>query len=169
MSEDKRDNPNRRVDRSSHAARISGLSEQDQSLLNSEASRLGSERAKVRGEQLGQQIFGAVEDLLGGAGSFRQSHVTEAWSDAHSVWGDTHKVHADPADDDYPFVKITDPRVAGVHGRYPVNGVYMDLYSGDDESPFDTLHIDKEDRQNPKAVQERFSNWAEENPEPYWE
>lgn len=134
MSEDKRNDPNRRVDRDAHNARS-------------------------RGEELASQIFQSMEDMLGGAGSLRASHVLDAWNTAHSVW-QGHDIRPDADADDYPFVHLESPKAPSITGRYPINGVYLDIHHNG--NAVETMHIDKEDRQNPEAVVNRFHDWVNE-------
>lgn len=122
-----------------------------------------NERAEIHGKALGGHLFDSMEESMGGPGSFRASHVMNAWADAHKHWAG-HDVKPDPDDDDYPVVHI--PGKGGWHGRYPVGGPYVDMYH-EGSGPYDVIHVDKSDRTNPKYITERIHDFSDET-DPNW-
>lgn len=122
-----------------------------------------NERAEINGRAIGGHIFDAMEEAMGGPGSFRASYVADAWANAHKHW-QGHDVRADPDDDDYPVVYI--PGKGGWHGRYPIGGQYVDMYH-EGSGPYDVVNINKEDRTNPKYITERIHEFSDET-DPDW-
>jgi len=112
-----------------------------------------NEQAEVTGKAIAGHIWDSMGDLIGD----RQDVVNNAWSTAHeSFQGED--VRADPETDDYPFVVI--PMGSNAHGRHRVGSPNMDVFHNDDpEHAIETMHIDKEDRRNPKAIKRRAAGW----------
>lgn len=119
------------------------------------------EQAEISGKALGGHIFSQIENALTGEeGGFRQAFVNDAWEDAANHWSG-HDIREDSDDDGYPYVHFQNPAIPAIHGRYPINGQYLDIhYHG---NPVETLHIDKEDRKNPAEVSRRFNEWISED------
>jgi hypothetical protein len=125
------------------------------------------ELSEMKGRAIGGHIWDSMEEAMGGPGSFRQSFVTEAWSNAHANF-QGEDVRSDSDDDDYPvFHHQSD---TGLRFKYPIGGPYMDVYDGDSDTPFDTLHMgdDKEERLNPNYIKQRATAFEQDNPEPWW-
>lgn len=122
------------------------------------------EQSRTRGEIVAERLWGSVEDLMGGPGSFRQSVVTDAWADAmnikNSPGGKDLDIQADPDDDDYPVVHIqgSGPR-EHLTFRHPVGGPYMDVYYQGE--PVDTIHMgdDKAARHNPRFIRQQAEEY----------
>ncbi len=116
------------------------------------------EQSEIRGRALGGHLFDQMENIMGGAGSLRQSHVTEAWADAHEHF-QGHNVVADETNDDYPVLKHK--HASGWEAHYPIGGPYITMYR--DDSPVEALHISKEDRLNPNEILGRVQSWVDES------
>lgn len=117
------------------------------------------EQAEITGRALGGHIWDAMEEMMGGPGSFRQSVVTDAWSDAHAGW-QGHDVRANPDDDDYPV--FHHDMGNGYEARYPLGGPYIDIHPQGSDQALDALHVSSEDR-NPEGVLRRIQDFDPED------
>lgn len=119
----------------------------------------GPRRGGNSGDDEDFSLSDMVDDALTGShGNMREHFVRDSWNDAANIWSG-HDIRSDDDDDGYPYVHLPSAH-PDIHGRYPVNGVYLDIYHRG--RPVETLHIDKEDRSNPSAVMGRFADWVHE-------
>jgi hypothetical protein len=112
------------------------------------------EQSEITGKAMGGHIFDAVEDMMGGAGSVRQSYLTEAWSNAHQHF-QGHDVR--PSDDEFPTMHHDLGN--GFEARYPVGGPYIDIHPSGSDGAIEALHVAPEDRMNPEAIKQRAKDF----------
>lgn len=115
------------------------------------------EQARIKGQAMGKHIGDSLIEALGGEESIRSSASLEAWDTAHQHF-QGEDIRSDS--DDRPYMHV--PMGDKAHGRYFMQGPYMDVYRNDESSPFEVMHIDKEDRKNPEALRRRASSWLDE-------
>lgn len=109
------------------------------------------EASEMIGRAMGGAIFDAVENVMGGPGSVRQSYVTDAWANAHANW-QGHNIVA--SDDDYPEVRHDIGN--GFEARYVIGGPYVNIHQGD--STVEALHLHEEDR-TPEGFKSRIADF----------